>query len=86
MPGRSAPSYARAASLELPLHQPAAPAASTVRDGAWLRHALLARWLAWASLAWLCIEGSIGVLAGVLAGRSRSSASASTAPSKESPA
>jgi len=48
--------------VELPLH---APAASTARDAAGLR---LARWLVWASLAWLCMEGSVGVLARVLAG------------------
>ena len=68
MPGQQAPSYARAVSVELPLHQPAAVAASTVRDAAWFRRARLARRLAWASLAWLCIEGSIGVLSGLLAG------------------
>jgi divalent metal cation (Fe/Co/Zn/Cd) transporter len=69
MPGRSQPSYARAVSIELPLHQPAAiPAAAPARDAAWLRRARLARWLAWTSLAWLCIEGGVGVLAGALAG------------------
>jgi divalent metal cation (Fe/Co/Zn/Cd) transporter len=34
----------------------------------WLRFAGLARKLAWASLAWLTIEGMVGVLTGVAAG------------------
>lgn len=34
----------------------------------WLRFASLARKLAWGSLAWLTIEGMVGVLAGVAAG------------------
>lgn len=34
----------------------------------WLRLARLARLLAWISLAWLCIEGTVGVIAGIAAG------------------
>lgn len=34
----------------------------------WLRLARVAKLLAWASLAWLCIEGSVAVGAGVAAG------------------
>jgi divalent metal cation (Fe/Co/Zn/Cd) transporter len=38
------------------------------RDAAWLRRARLAKRLAWASLGWLCIEGGVGVAAGIIAG------------------
>ena len=48
----------------LPLLQVAGPP----RDAAWLRRARLAKWLAWASLGWLCIEGGVGVAAGIVAG------------------
>jgi divalent metal cation (Fe/Co/Zn/Cd) transporter len=34
----------------------------------WLRLARLARTLAWVSLGWLCVEGTIGVVAGIVAG------------------
>jgi divalent metal cation (Fe/Co/Zn/Cd) transporter len=34
----------------------------------WLRLARLAKLLAWVSLAWLCIEGTVGVIAGIVAG------------------
>jgi divalent metal cation (Fe/Co/Zn/Cd) transporter len=34
----------------------------------WLRLARVARLLAWTSLAWLCIEGTVGVIAGIAAG------------------
>src|SRR3989441_760749 len=34
------------------------------RDGSWLRAAQWARWLAWASLAWMTVEGALGLLAG----------------------
>jgi hypothetical protein len=37
------------------------------RSAAWLRAARQARLLAWASLAWMCVEGFVGVLAGVQA-------------------
>lgn len=39
-----------------------------VRDGPWLRAAGLARWLAWASLAWMTAEGFLGLIAGLTAG------------------
>jgi divalent metal cation (Fe/Co/Zn/Cd) transporter len=38
------------------------------RDGRWLRTARLARWLAWASLAWMTAEGALGLIAGLAAG------------------
>jgi len=53
------------------------PAASTpqtalpapvARDAGWLRAARQARWLAWASLAWMCAEGAIGLWQGLAAG------------------
>src|SRR5438132_12998116 len=34
------------------------------RDASWLRAAQWARWLAWASLAWMTVEGALGLLAG----------------------
>jgi divalent metal cation (Fe/Co/Zn/Cd) transporter len=34
------------------------------RDASWLRAAQWARWLAWASLAWMAVEGAVGLLAG----------------------
>jgi divalent metal cation (Fe/Co/Zn/Cd) transporter len=37
------------------------------RDEGWLRAAQWARWLAWASLAWMTVEGAVGLLAGVQA-------------------
>ena len=40
-------------------------AGGELRDGGWLRAARVARWLAWASLAWMTLEGAVGVLAGV---------------------
>ena len=41
-------------------------AASSVvqRDAGWLRAAQWARWLAWASLAWMTVEGTVGLIAG----------------------
>jgi divalent metal cation (Fe/Co/Zn/Cd) transporter len=39
-----------------------------VRDAGWRRAARLARWLAWASLAWMCIEGAVGLWQGLGAG------------------
>lgn len=38
------------------------------RSAEWLRLARLAKLLAWISLAWLCIEGSVAVAAGIIAG------------------
>jgi hypothetical protein len=38
------------------------------RDERWLRAARYARWLAWASLAWMTAEGVVGLIAGFTAG------------------
>ncbi len=38
------------------------------RDAGWLRAAQWARWLAWASLAWMTVEGVLGLAAGFQAG------------------
>jgi divalent metal cation (Fe/Co/Zn/Cd) transporter len=38
------------------------------RDAGWLRAARLARWLAWASLLWMTVEGVVGIAAGLSAG------------------
>jgi divalent metal cation (Fe/Co/Zn/Cd) transporter len=38
------------------------------REAGWLRAARSARWLAWASLAWMCAEGAIGLWQGLAAG------------------
>lgn len=38
------------------------------QDERWLHYARYARWLAWASLAWMMTEGVIGLVAGVNAG------------------
>ncbi len=35
------------------------------RDRGWLHAARLARWLAWASLGWMTLEGAAGVVAGI---------------------
>ena len=40
---------------------PVAPA----RDEGWLRAARQAKWLAWGSLAWMTLEGALGVVAGI---------------------
>jgi divalent metal cation (Fe/Co/Zn/Cd) transporter len=37
-------------------------------DPDWLRAARQARWLAWFSLAWMTIEGTVGLVAGISAG------------------
>src|SRR5438067_12951960 len=34
------------------------------RDVSWLRAARWTRWLAWASLAWMTVEGAVGLVAG----------------------
>jgi len=39
-----------------------------VRDAGWRRAARQVRWLAWASLAWMCTEGAIGLWQGITAG------------------
>ncbi|WP_082960024.1 cation transporter [Mycobacterium sp. 852002-53434_SCH5985345] len=38
------------------------------RDAEWVRAARVARWLAWASLAWMCAEGGLGLWQGFTAG------------------
>ena len=45
-----------------------AVAVSVSRDVGWLRAARLARWLAWASLFWMTVEGAVGLAAGFSAG------------------
>lgn len=39
-----------------------------VRDAGWHRAARWARWLAWASLAWMVTEGAVGLWQGLVAG------------------
>jgi divalent metal cation (Fe/Co/Zn/Cd) transporter len=46
----------------------AGPSAPAVGDAGWQRAARQARWLAWASLAWMCAEGGIGLWQGLAAG------------------
>jgi divalent metal cation (Fe/Co/Zn/Cd) transporter len=47
----------------------ASPGAERVaRDADWLRAARWARWLAWASLLWMCVEGAVGLWQGIVAG------------------
>jgi divalent metal cation (Fe/Co/Zn/Cd) transporter len=56
------------------VHQPCCDASTSalltpvVRDAGWLRAARWARWLAWASLLWMCAEGVIGLWQGFVAG------------------
>ncbi|HEY2489705.1 MAG TPA: hypothetical protein VGI37_09375, partial [Streptosporangiaceae bacterium] len=38
------------------------------RDAGWQRAAQAARWLAWASLAWMCTEGAVGLWQGLATG------------------
>jgi divalent metal cation (Fe/Co/Zn/Cd) transporter len=38
------------------------------RDAGWHRAARAARWLSWASLAWMCTEGAVGLWQGLAAG------------------
>jgi divalent metal cation (Fe/Co/Zn/Cd) transporter len=45
-----------------------APATAASPDERWLRNARYARWLAWASLAWMTAEGIVGLVAGFAAG------------------
>ena len=44
------------------------PATAVSPDERWLRNTRYARWLAWASLAWMAAEGAVGLIAGVAAG------------------
>ena len=41
---------------------------ASIPDELWLRSARYARWLAWASLAWMAAEGVLGLIAGFAAG------------------
>ncbi|MGZ4311422.1 MAG: hypothetical protein ACXVR1_04880, partial [Solirubrobacteraceae bacterium] len=54
--------------VELPIvTSPASPPppAASPRSGAWLRDARRARALSWASLAWMTVEGVVGLIAGL---------------------
>jgi divalent metal cation (Fe/Co/Zn/Cd) transporter len=44
------------------------PGMAVVRDAGWLRATRQARWLAWASLAWMCTEGAVGLWQGLASG------------------
>jgi divalent metal cation (Fe/Co/Zn/Cd) transporter len=44
------------------------PEPAALRDPGWRAAAWQARWLAWASLAWMCAEGAIGLWQGIAAG------------------
>jgi hypothetical protein len=46
----------------------ATPAGERTGDTEWVRAARYARWLAWASLAWMTAEGVVGLIAGLDAG------------------
>ena len=48
---------------------PSAPRTAPVapRDAGWLRAARQAKWLAWASLVWMGVEGGLGIFAGIQA-------------------
>ena len=52
---------------ELTVLPPAARSTPT-HDEAWLRAARRARVLSWVSLAWMTVEGAVGVIAGLVAG------------------
>ena len=45
-----------------------APQGGLVKDAGWLRAARQARLLAWASLAWMCAEGAVGLWQGFASG------------------
>lgn len=44
------------------------PVPVVLRDGSWVRAARWARWLAWASLFWMTLEGIVGMASGFGAG------------------
>jgi divalent metal cation (Fe/Co/Zn/Cd) transporter len=52
--------------VELPLIAPAQP--EVQHDAGWLRAARTAVWLSWASLAYMAVEGGVGVWQGLAAG------------------
>ncbi len=45
-----------------------APIQHRERDSEWVRAARSARWLAWASLLWMCAEGALGLWQGFVTG------------------
>lgn len=47
---------------------PGNPPARQPGDARWLRDTRAARWLAWASLAWMCTEGGVGLWQGLGSG------------------
>jgi len=53
--------------VELPIlaAQPSSSEPPRARDGEWLRIARRARGLSWASLAWMTVEGVVGLIAGL---------------------
>jgi len=53
--------------FELPVLDHVPPPAASGPSAAWLRAARQAKLLAWASLAWMSVEGCVGVLAGLQA-------------------
>jgi divalent metal cation (Fe/Co/Zn/Cd) transporter len=53
--------------LTVPPSAPETAVPVPLRDAGWLRAARQAKWLAWVSLAWMGIEGGLGVFAGVQA-------------------
>ena len=67
LPLPSAPSVTRSGDTRCTDDSCACPAAAVVRDAAWHHAARTARWLAWASLVWMALEGAIGLYAGLSA-------------------
>ncbi len=47
---------------------PPAAAGGAARDAGWTRTARTVRWLSWASLGWMTVEGAAGLIAGIGAG------------------
>ena len=47
---------------------PVAATSASIRDEHWLRAARRARLLSWFSLAWMTVEGAVGIAAGIAAG------------------
>lgn len=55
-------------SIELPVIAPPAPREAALSRAEWVRLARRARWLSWASLAYMAIEGAVALAAGLVAG------------------
>src|SRR6184192_2371682 len=53
---------------ELTVLQTAQVTAPVERDAGWLKASRRARLLSWLSLAWMTLEGAVGVIAGLVAG------------------